>query len=132
MTRIAIVGAGFTGTLLAIQLIRLHKANGFTFPLTIKLIEKKPFLGKGLAYSTNCVRHLLNIPAYDMSAFPDQSDHFFEWVSQKYNATTPNTFVSRGVYGEYLTELLYDSFKDGYDLANLEIIGDEADRKSVV
>ena len=45
--RIAIVGAGFTGTLLAVHLLREAKA-----PLAIHLIEQHGWFGRGVAYST--------------------------------------------------------------------------------
>jgi uncharacterized NAD(P)/FAD-binding protein YdhS len=46
-TTIAIVGAGFSGSLVAVHLLKTaHR------PLLIKLIERDRDIGKGVAYST--------------------------------------------------------------------------------
>ncbi|RYD73295.1 MAG: FAD/NAD(P)-binding protein, partial [Verrucomicrobiaceae bacterium] len=71
---VAIIGAGFSGTLLAIHLLEAEAGP----PLTVALIERRGEFGKGVAYGTSCWRHLLNVPAAKMSAFPDQPDHFLE------------------------------------------------------
>jgi uncharacterized NAD(P)/FAD-binding protein YdhS len=45
--RIAIVGAGFTGTLLAVHLLREART-----PVIIHLFEQHGWFGRGVAYST--------------------------------------------------------------------------------
>lgn len=55
---IAIVGSGFSGSLVAAHLLKTA-----TRPLTIKLIERHNDMGKGVAYSTDTTSHLLNAPA---------------------------------------------------------------------
>ena len=52
---IGIVGAGFTGALLAAHLARQARQ-----PLRIALIERRGAFGPGLAYSTKDAGHLLN------------------------------------------------------------------------
>jgi uncharacterized NAD(P)/FAD-binding protein YdhS len=68
---IAIIGGGFSGSLVAVNL--LHSA---TMPLSIKLIERSAEVGRGLAYGTQVDSHLLNVPAGQMSAFPNEPTHF--------------------------------------------------------
>ena len=64
-TTIAIVGAGFSGSLVAAHLLKTA-----TRPLIIKLIERSQEIGKGIAYGTQTTGHLLNVSAGKMSAFP--------------------------------------------------------------
>src|SRR4051812_8232181 len=71
---IAVIGAGASGTLVATQLMQ-HARR----PLHLLLIERRPLIGRGVAYSTTNVHHLLNAPTDQMSAYQDRSDHFAEW-----------------------------------------------------
>ncbi len=74
-TTIAIIGAGFSGTLLAVNLLNQTDAR-------VILIERLPErVGRGVAYSTKESNHLLNVRASNMSAFPDDPDHFVTWLS---------------------------------------------------
>jgi uncharacterized NAD(P)/FAD-binding protein YdhS len=109
--RIAVIGSGFSGTMLAVQLLR--KAR---IPLTIYLVEANPRqFARGLAYSTDSDCHLLNVPAANMSAFPDDPGHFLRWARtrEKHLLNAPwvteitgSTFLPRRAYGSYLFELL--------------------------
>jgi uncharacterized NAD(P)/FAD-binding protein YdhS len=65
---IAIIGAGFSGTLVAVNLLKTS-----TQPLTIKLVERREQLAKGIAYGTDNVVHLLNVSAGNMTAFPNDT-----------------------------------------------------------
>ena len=76
--RIAIIGAGFSGSLLAVQLLKRALPNG-----RIYLIEKNAQFGGGLAYSTGNANHLLNVRASRMSAFVDEPDHFTNWLQRR-------------------------------------------------
>ncbi len=105
MTRapsIAIVGAGFSGALLAVHLTR--RAVG---RLEIVLIDRSGSRGRGLAYSADNPNHLLNVRVENMSAFPDRPDHFRDWLERR-TGQKPDAlaFVSRGLYGVYVEEQL--------------------------
>ncbi|MBK4216704.1 FAD/NAD(P)-binding protein [Paracoccus caeni] len=41
---------------------------------------KSPALGIGIAYGTENLEHLLNVSASEMSARPDDPDHFLDWL----------------------------------------------------
>ncbi|PWV65663.1 FAD/NAD(P)-binding protein [Plasticicumulans acidivorans] len=107
---IAIVGAGFSGTLLAVHLLRESRN-----PLRIVLIERSGRFGRGLAYATANDSHLLNVRAANMSALPEQPAHFRDWLrrreAQDYSGTSADdfAFVPRCTYGRYLEELLQES-----------------------
>ena len=106
--RIAIIGAGFTGSVLAAHLLR--NADG---PTSIHLIERAESVGTGLAYSTACSAHVLNVRAYNMSAFPDDSRHFLRWLgAQEDGGSIPpsgHAFVSRTRYGANVQDVLNEA-----------------------
>jgi uncharacterized NAD(P)/FAD-binding protein YdhS len=95
---VIVVGAGFSGTMQVINLLR-HDVPSVT------LIEPTERLARGVAYSTGWKEHLLNVRRANMSAYPDDPDHFTKWV----DATRPEitgSFVPRGLYGDYLRDQL--------------------------
>jgi uncharacterized NAD(P)/FAD-binding protein YdhS len=129
MSTIAIIGAGFSGTLLALNLLRRVPPG-----TTIKLIERQPVFGLGLAYSTPNASHLLNVRAGGMSAFRDQPGHFVQWLNESpHRWGEPRMdaakFVPRQVYGAYLGCLLTDAAKGagfhGKDRAILDLVAGE-------
>ncbi|EJU13648.1 FAD/NAD(P)-binding protein [Novosphingobium resinovorum] len=98
---IAIVGGGFSGTLLAINLLR--------YGVKVALIERNSAqLAKGVAFGTRRPEHLLNVRASNMSAFPDDAKHFARWMDFA-DADEANRFVPRLTYGTYLRELLVEA-----------------------
>lgn len=101
---IAIVGAGFSGSLLAAQIVR--RSPG----VRVLLIERSGVFGRGLAYGTTCPAHLLNVRAMRMSAFPDDPDHFVEWLrANRPELADPQGFVPRMIYGDYIQSILADA-----------------------
>lgn len=98
---IAIVGAGFSGTMTAVHLLR----QPFGGPLRIILIDRCA-LGRGVAYGTRTDIHLLNVPAAAMSAFPDDPESFLRFARERDPAVIGGSFLPRRLYGEYLTHTL--------------------------
>ena len=96
---VAIVGAGFSGTLQAINLLR-HEGPRAT------LIERGSRAGEGLAYGAAHPSHVLNVRAGNMSALPDDPGHFARWLEARGVADAANSFASRVTYGIYLREML--------------------------
>jgi uncharacterized NAD(P)/FAD-binding protein YdhS len=98
---VAIVGGGCSGLLVAAQLFR-QGWNG-----SVAIVEPRPALGRGLAYSTTYDEHLLNVPAGKMSALPSHPSHFLEWLrAGRFPNASPAFFAPRKVYGEYLESVL--------------------------
>ena len=98
---VAIIGGGVSGAFTAFHLFR----NGADAKIVI--IDPRPELGLGLAYSTPSLRHLLNVPAGKISALPSEPDHFLNWLRQHIDAeATPSTFAPRAVFGRYVHSLL--------------------------
>ncbi|WP_448203477.1 FAD/NAD(P)-binding protein [Azospirillum sp. sgz302134] len=107
--RIAIIGAGFTGSVLAAHLLRNAEE-----PTSVHLIERARTIGTGVAFSTPCNAHLLNVRAYNMSAFPDDPRHFLRWLWARDDGGAPvppsgHAFVSRTTYGAYVQDVLREA-----------------------
>jgi uncharacterized NAD(P)/FAD-binding protein YdhS len=105
--RIAIIGGGFCGVITAVNLARLSRR-----PLELILINAARPTGRGAAYGTRRMEHLLNVPARNMSAFPDIPDHFLQWLRTRsqYDLTPDRElrerFIPRMIYGDYIRGLM--------------------------
>jgi uncharacterized NAD(P)/FAD-binding protein YdhS len=107
--RIAIIGAGFSGSQLAIELMR----NGPS-PLEISLFDASASFGPGVAFGARHDRLLLNTRVANMSALATDPTHFLRWLwandlPEHPAAAIPpsgHAFVARGVYGRYLRDVL--------------------------
>ena len=98
---VIIVGGGASGVLLAAHLLR-NEGN-----TRVTIVERRALLGCGVAYSTADPGHLLNTRVSNMSAWPDQPEHFLNWVRVTHDPDVcPFSFVRRGLYGEYMAGLL--------------------------
>jgi uncharacterized NAD(P)/FAD-binding protein YdhS len=99
---VAIIGGGFTGATLAAQLLRNSNGN-----VSVVLIERGARLGRGVAYSTACADHLLNVRAKNMSAYPDDPEHFLEWARLNHDpGASPDDYLPRPLYGQYIASVL--------------------------
>lgn len=116
---VAIIGAGFSGTLQAINLLR-HDGPRAT------LIERAPVAGEGLAYGAAYPGHVLNVRASNMSALPDDPDHFVRWLAANGAGDASATFVQRVTYGAYLRDLLGKALEEAGDRLRL-VRGDAVD-----
>jgi len=74
---IGIIGAGFTGTMLAVHLIELSRG-----PLRVALFDRRAAFGIGTAYATPNAKHLLNVRVGNMSAYDTVPDHFVRWLAR--------------------------------------------------
>lgn len=101
---VVIIGGGFSGTALAVQLLRRAPQ------LSVTVLDSSRVPARGLAYGTEHQCHLLNVPAGGMSALPDQPDHFLHWAEKNHALpATSRCFLPRAVYGKYLESLLEDA-----------------------
>jgi uncharacterized NAD(P)/FAD-binding protein YdhS len=103
---VVIIGGGATGALLACHLLRDPSS-----PVRVTIIEKSAAAGSGLAYGTLNPHHLLNVRAHNMSAYPDQPNHFWDWLvannlHQALGCDDAFCFAPREIYGQYLASLL--------------------------
>ncbi len=111
---VAIVGAGFSGTMVAIQLRRLLPRDHLIY-----LFERTGRFARGPAYAASGEPHLLNVRAANMSAFPDQPHHFRDWLDRNEGSlavdverTDVGSFATRRLYGRYLRQLLFQEMNE--------------------
>jgi uncharacterized NAD(P)/FAD-binding protein YdhS len=99
---VVVVGGGFCGTLVAANILREAKGR-----FSLAIIERDSPIGRGAAYGTVDPVHLLNVPAGNMSAYPDAPDHFLHWARRREDGAgvLASSFLARRVYGEYLSAL---------------------------
>ena len=98
---VVIVGGGFSGTMVAVQLLRRDPS------MSVAVVDKGIVPGRGVAYSTESDCHLLNVPAGSMSALPEEPDHWLRWARANYDPSIqPTSYLPRRVYGRYISSIL--------------------------
>jgi uncharacterized NAD(P)/FAD-binding protein YdhS len=104
---VPIVGGGFSGTTLAVQLLRQTES------LSIAIVDQGSLPGRGRAYRSPHRFHLLNVPAGQMGVFPADPEHFLRWAKSNYDASLQaRSFPPRAVYGEYLGSVLQNTLAE--------------------
>ncbi|HHV70242.1 FAD/NAD(P)-binding protein [Brucella intermedia] len=117
MKSFIIIGAGASGIILATQLL------GRSPESTVRIFERSGRLGAGIAYATENPSHLLNVRASNMSAFPDQPDHFLNWLQESGDRWEPHSFAPRKVYRAYLEHLIEPYLSAGSSRLTVERTG---------
>ncbi|NMX66974.1 pyridine nucleotide-disulfide oxidoreductase [Pseudomonas sp. WS 5111] len=108
---VLIIGGGLSGTMLAVQLLRLPGTR------QILVIEPRPELGRGEAYSAVELGHTLNGNAARMSVDPDNADDLTQWLteyiaaggwpeSDQQHVPVSELFPPRGIFGLYAQQRL--------------------------
>lgn len=124
---IVIIGGGVSGTLVAANLLKQA-----TIPTRIVIVDRSPPIGRGVAYGTDCPQHLLNVPADQLGAYPDDPTGFFAWVAARIGRSTfphnvtPSDFLPRNLYGQYIYSVLTDARTAAPKDVSLEIVVGEA------
>ena len=123
MKTIAIIGAGFSGTMTAVNLIRSEIG-----PVKIILIDKGQYISKGVAYKPYSKNHLLNVTASKMSAFSTESEHFLNWLMKHSDYSginreiLSNSFLPRHVYGKYLEVIWKETLQNANTNIEIDIV----------
>lgn len=130
--RVLVIGGGASGVLAAAHLLS-HRSGR----LRVTLAEREGLLGAGVAYATDDPDHLLNTRVQNMSAFPEDPEHFRRWLSATPDGagTTGACFVSRGLYGGYLRDLLEPWLGDParvLDIASSECLRIEEAERGII
>ena len=111
---ILIIGGGLSGTMLAVQLLRLPGQR------KILIIEPRAELGRGEAYSAVELGHTLNGNAARMSVDPDNPDDLTQWLtahiagggwpeSAEQDVPVSELFPPRGLFGVYVQQRLAEA-----------------------
>jgi len=100
----AICGGGASAVLLLESLARTSGRR-----IIVEVIEPRAQLARGVAYSTECPLHLLNVPVGRMSS-ADDSTSFLRWLQEAPGRSArhwgADDFAPRERYGRYLEWLL--------------------------
>lgn len=97
--RVAIVGGGFSGAMLATRLAERGIAS--------IVIDRTGTFGLGVAYSTPFDGHLLNVRANRMSAVDGAPNDFVDWLAAHHpDRADPESFAPRSLYGRYVQDRL--------------------------
>lgn len=106
-TRIVVIGGGFSGAMTAVHIARLSK-----YALDLTVVDRQDPVGRGVAYRHQRTEYLLNVPARNMSAFPDRPDHFLGWLRTRPEFDSipelelRERFIPRQIYGDYLCSIV--------------------------
>ncbi|MGA0531850.1 FAD/NAD(P)-binding protein [Hansschlegelia sp. KR7-227] len=106
---LVVIGGGFTGAMVAHQVAR--RAPG---AIRVVVVEPRPRLGAGVAYSTLDPAHRLNVPAKRMTFIQSDPNHFDRWLkandalADDPAAELPDgrSFPRRAVFGRYCAETI--------------------------
>ena len=98
-TRIAVIGGGASGGLLALHLLRRAERR-----IELLVVEPRPTLGAGVAYSSAAPWHRINVPARTMGATLDDPGDFAAWAGIDGAA-----FAPRARWGAYLAHLIAEA-----------------------
>ena len=115
-------------------MVAVHLLRDAPAPLEISLIERRPVLGEGLAYSTSLGTHVLNVPAHKMGAFAGDIEDFQRWLralEPEFGEFAPHGFVPRIWYGTYLRSILAEAERAAPEGVHLTRIVDTAESVEV-
>ncbi|MCA1975658.1 MAG: FAD/NAD(P)-binding protein, partial [Klebsiella quasipneumoniae] len=109
---IVIIGGGFSGAAVAIELLRLAP-NG----VRVTLLEPRQTPGAGVAYSTAEPTHRINVPAARMQLTGDEEGAFDRWYRRQpafaadAQALRPDgsVYPQRGQFGRYVAQRFSDA-----------------------
>ena len=101
--RVAVVGGGAAGTLLALHLCA-------TKGIEVMLFDRHAAFGRGVAYSAQAPWHRLNVPAMKMGGWHEGDTlGFARWLHHERGIPLnecEHHFAERSVYGDWLCSLL--------------------------
>ena len=115
-------------------MVAVHLLRDAPGPLEISLIERRPVLGEGLAYSTTLGTHVLNVPAEKMGALAEGIDDFQRWLralEPEFGEFAPHGFVPRIWYGTYLRSVLAEAERAAPEGVHLRRIVDSLESVEV-
>ena len=96
MTDIAIIGGGAAGAAVFGEILQRQRA------CTIHWIVGASTPGRGVAYSTDDVRHLLNVRADKMGLFLHQPNDFLAHASSTLDGVSGSDFLPRRLFGDFV------------------------------
>jgi len=110
---IVIIGGGFSGAVVALNLLRRLPPNS----AKLTVIEGRPVLGAGLAYSSQDPAHRVNVPAARLLVLAEEPGAFDSWFKTSGAAAGDpaalladgRAYPQRAVFGAYVDGLLREA-----------------------
>jgi uncharacterized NAD(P)/FAD-binding protein YdhS len=117
---IVIIGAGFSGTSLAVRLLKRPQQVSH-----VVLVERGGAFGRGIAYADRPHPFLLNVPASRLSAEASEPQQFLEYARRTHPEAGGEDFLPRSLYGAYLSQLLDEAEQGRAPGLRFDRLGDE-------
>ena len=119
---VLILGAGFTGTALAVQLARRLPEGS-----RVLLVGSPKATGRGIAYGTDNPDHLLSVRAERMSLFHDDPGHFVRWLEGREprkpaRRGVAESYAPRTLYGRYVRDCLHQAIAEARSRVRDEVL----------
>jgi uncharacterized NAD(P)/FAD-binding protein YdhS len=105
MRLIAIIGAGVSGRLLALNLLRFAPSKA---AVNIQMFDRGDEHYMGPAYSDDAHYLLLNVPAGRMGAVSEDPEHFLKWAQGRGVRAGQWDFLPRRLYSDYVLDLMHE------------------------
>ncbi|MCD6078076.1 MAG: hypothetical protein K0R89_2014 [Ramlibacter sp.] len=121
--RIAVVGAGFSGVAVAVQLLKTLRS-----PTTVTLLNRNTRFARGMAYGTRSASHLLNVPAGRMGIDAADEGGFLRFLQEQGIAASGSDFVPRKFFGDYLEHELERAQHEARPGVTLKLVSTQVTR----
>lgn len=103
MECIAIIGGGAAGAAVVGEFLRRSDMGELSL---IWLAGRTSRLGRGVAYSTECDQHLLNVRAANMGLFANDVSGFARYVQALDPTAKASEFLPRSLFGDYVEQTI--------------------------
>jgi uncharacterized NAD(P)/FAD-binding protein YdhS len=103
MQRIAVIGGGAAGAAVVGEFLRQGSYEGLALTWLVGRVSAP---GRGIAYSTDCAAHVLNVRAANMGLFKEDVAAFARYAQQRDASVRPSDFLPRSWYGDYIEQTI--------------------------
>jgi uncharacterized NAD(P)/FAD-binding protein YdhS len=129
LKKVVVVGGGYSAAAFAVQLVRRTRV-----PLDISIVEPRPHLGRGLAYSTTDRDHRLNAPLDSHGIDPDLPSEPRQWCGRngvlerdpECLAPGGQVFLRREDFGAYVGDMVAQHAVDARSGSRIHHVRDSA------
>jgi uncharacterized NAD(P)/FAD-binding protein YdhS/mannose-6-phosphate isomerase-like protein (cupin superfamily) len=102
--QVVVIGGGLSGAVTAYHLLRRGGPR-----LRVHVVERGPWLGRGIAFGVESAVFRLNVPASRMSIDPSAPDDFVRFAGA---SGDPYAFLPRETFGRYVVSRLSDAIAE--------------------